>query len=411
MEAKTVFPEDVLEEIFSRLIVRQLLQLRSVSTVWRSIIDKCRFIQKHCKIRYDMLKEEGDIPLFCDHFSGYTEDEDPARFCLISKKLENSISYLTADLNRDCSEYFTGKPEIFNYLFCGGVVNGVVLFRWVAEYFGLWNPAIRELKFIPHPRPNRPENVEEYTNILGLGFDPNCSNFKIIRSTDTVTGQDDRCERTRTYEIYSLTANSWKLLESPRDHRYLDLSMNVGVTDGYFNGAYHWAADEYDSETASDPCRFGLLTFNFSTEVFKLVDAPPPAWNGRPESEWCIDKYKDYLAVIFTSRNFEVKTCHFDIWVVNKFDDDDPTVPSSWKYLFTIGPPIPGCFSLYFRGFAWDGDMLLLIPKLAREGERTAMGEFECSYYNPTTCNHKRLGLEFLNCFRYVESLFPLLKL
>ena len=320
--------------------------------------------------------------------------------------IRDSISYVTADLNRDCSGYFTGKPELFNYLFCGGVVNGVVLFRWAAEYFGLWNPALREFKFIPHPRPNRPENVEEYANILGLGFDPNCSNFKVIRSIDRVSGQDNGCTRTRIYEIYSHKANSWMLLESPKHH--LDLSMNVGVTDGYFNGAYYWAADEYDSESASDPCRFGILSFNFSSEVFKLVDAPPPAWNGRPESEWCIDKYKDFLAVIFTCRNFEDKTCHFDIWVVNKFDDVDPTVPFSWEFLFTIGPPIPECFSLYFRGFAWDGDMLLLVPKMAREGERIPAGEYECSYYNPTTCNHKRLGLEFLNCFRYVESLFAL---
>ena len=101
---------------------------------------------------------------------------------------------------------------------------------------------------------------------------------------------------------------------------------------------YYWPTEEYGRETASDPCRFGILSFNFSTEVFKLVEAPPPAWKGRSESEWCSDKFKDFLAVIFTCGNFEHKVSHFDIWVVNKFDDDDPTVPLSWQNLFTIGP-------------------------------------------------------------------------
>ncbi|KAJ8431270.1 hypothetical protein Cgig2_011123 [Carnegiea gigantea] len=327
--------------------------------------------------------------------------EDVLEAILSRLTLENDIIYLTSDLIRDFSQHCTDKPmKLFNFLFCGGVVNGVVLFRW-AEYYWLWNPAIREFKSIPQPRPDRaqPDKLKEYTTFFGMGFDQNCNDFKIIRSVKSMIEEDDGWEEKHIYEIYSLRANSWKRVESP-SYR-LGLSMNSRVPDGYFNGAYYWPTEVYDSETASNPCRFGILSFNFSTEVFKLVDAPPPTWKVRSESEWCIDKYKDFLAVIFTRGNFEDKVCSFDIWVVNKFDDDDPTVPLSWQNLFTIGP-IPCGHNLLFRAFAWDGDMLLVVPGTT--------GRSECAFYNPTTCSLKRLGMLLTNCLRYVESLFPLSK-
>ena len=173
MEAKSVFPEDVLEEILSRLTARKLLQLRSICKLWCFTIDKHSFIQKHHQTQYAQLKETGDIPLFCNNaYSTCLLEDDPTHFCLLSNKLENDIIYLTSDFIRDFSQHCTDKPVMsFNFLFCCGIVNGIILFPW-AEFYWLWNPAIRELKSIPQPRPDRalPDNLKEYRPSLVWGL-------------------------------------------------------------------------------------------------------------------------------------------------------------------------------------------------------------------------------------------------
>ena len=123
------------------------------------------------------------------------------------------------------------------------------------------------------------------------------------------------------------------------------------------------------------PHRFGLLCYNFSTEVFQIIDPPPPAFKDGPQWEWCVSRYKDFLAVIFTSKDEDENVGCFETWIVTKFDDDDPTVPSTWEHLFTIGP-IPAYDDLWFSAFLFDGDMVLTVQ--GGLGASNTVGGHEC---------------------------------
>ena len=192
-ESKKTFPEDFLEAILSRLTVRQLLRLRCINKLWHSTIDKASFIQRHYQTQYDMLYQEDAIPLFCDKPSVFGLEEDPVEFYIVSKRLENDILCLTSDLDRDSSPHFTDKQELFNSLICSGVVNGVALLQWKGQNLGVWNPATREFKPIPHPRPNNPDNLKEgIANFLGLG---SILSITISRLFDPLNGSDDSIRR------------------------------------------------------------------------------------------------------------------------------------------------------------------------------------------------------------------------
>jgi len=93
----------------------------------------------------------------------------------------------------------------------------------------------------------------------------------------------------------------------------------------------------------------------------------------------------------------------FETWIVTKFDDDDPAVPSTWEHLFTIGP-IPAYDGLWFSAFLFDGDMVLTVQ--GGPGASNTVGGHECVIYSPTTWTMKSLGVGLTSCLIYVESLF-----
>ncbi|KAJ8431999.1 hypothetical protein Cgig2_027002 [Carnegiea gigantea] len=357
---------------------------------------------RHYHAQYDMLHQEDAIPLFCDKPSVFGLEEDPVQFYIVSKKLENDVLCLTPDLIRDSSPHFIDRPELFNSLICAGVVSGVALLHWKGEYLGLWNPATREFKAIPHPRPNNPDNVKEgIANFLGFGFDFKCNDFKVIRSIEWMIRLETGWERTYIYEMYSLRSDSWKTLEVPHNVPCHCLYMHESVTDGYFNGVHYWPANELDD--AFNTRHIWMLTFNFSTNTLKLIDPPPRVCGEGPKWEWSVGKYKEFLAAIFTGRNEEDHECVFQIWIVTKFDDDDPVIPVSWQNLFTIGP-VPAFDGLWFSAFLTDDDLLLTVQ--GGEGATETVGGFECALYSPSTGALKRMGIGLGNCLRYVESLY-----
>jgi len=238
MDVKSTISEDFLEEILCRLTVKQLLQLRCVSKLWSSVIDTSSFSHKHHDFQYAILKEEDDVPFFCDKPSIYGLKEDPTQFYLLSKKIQKDILCLTPDLRRDNSHYFKtdDDPNEFNSLFCVGVVNGVALLHWNKENFGFWNPATREFKVVSHPQSNQPDNVKEsIASFIGFGYDSKFNDFKIVRSILWIIRKPDgEWERDTIYGMYSLRANTWKKFEFPWYIR-----MNTCVTDGYFNGVHY----------------------------------------------------------------------------------------------------------------------------------------------------------------------------
>ena len=396
MEAISTFSEDLLEQILCRLTVRQLLQLRCASKLWCSLLAKNSFCTEHYQYQFaKLIKEKRNIPLFSD-------DPFGPEFYLITKDLENIVQCLTPDVRQDSAPYFSSDPELFSSLLCSDLVNGIVLFHMHAERLALWNPATREFRVVPHPRLDKPDNVtviERFGRFLGMGFDPKSYDFRIVRETDWTVGDETNWKRNFICEMYSLKANCWKSCEFP----WPSLHMNRIFADGYFNGVHYWPANIGPSDSEF---RFVLLSFDFTTEMFKLVEPPPPInadvnnESVRKWEEYDVGKYMEFLAITVTRKSSQDDARHFDLWIAREFDVDDGNgVPSSWQHLFTVGPVPAAWDELFFHAFLVDGDVLVNVQDWKSS---------ETTLYNPTTQTFKQLGVGVARNLIYVESLFRL---
>ncbi|KAH9614553.1 hypothetical protein KSS87_007177 [Heliosperma pusillum] len=378
-----ILPEDLLVEILLRLPVRQLLRLRCVCKSWCALIDDVNFIKRHYELQYAICKADGDIPFICwgPQFDIF---DNNLQVCILSKQFGDVPLDLKPDLVRDTAPSFASAPHLINEGLFVGCVKGLVCYIWGLRDLGLWNPATREFKAVA-PWLYNPIHLYQL-NLIGFGFDCISNDFKIVRGNCSDDG-------ILSYEVYSLTTNSWKSLSEPST---LVRPFKGPFAEAYLNGVCYWPVSSALSDTAS------ILSFNFSTEVFMVFNEPQNSIGPeiKFEPDWAITVYKECLANVVRRTDWEKAECSFDVWVVTEFDDDSG-VPKSWQHLFTMGP-FPSSDGLEFARFRMDGDVLFAI--------RGPGAEEESSLYNLSTGVFKDFECYLGTFFDYVESLFPLSK-
>lgn len=149
--------------------------------------------------------------------------------------------------------------------------------------------------------------------------------------------------------------------------------------DTCFNGVYYWTAELLKN----DDRIFRILSFNFSTEVFRFSDPPQralPLEYKIGEFKYEIGLYNECLALFFTRSVFGMDESSVDIWVVTKFDDNFG-VPMAWQCLISIKPISE--INPWVRAQRMDGDLLF------------AIDNWELSLYNPPTGKFRKLGINF----------------
>ncbi|KAK9707432.1 hypothetical protein RND81_07G197500 [Saponaria officinalis] len=392
---KEVFlPKDIVFEILLRLPVRHLLRVRCVCKSWCAIIDDPNFMMRHHRTQISICEAHyGDIPIISIAPYAIAEDNSLICFCvaLLSKQNGDVDINMKPDLVRDTAGYFAPGPDFGLGLLDGGdlvnITNGIVCLCW-DNNLGLWNPATREFKAIPPWREPCSVFIKGcYFDFFGFGFDSISNDFKIVR---VIRYQDDVFGG---YEVYSLTTSSWKkrLEDVPPSIYSL---RNRSSVSAYLNGVCYWFFDETDVEV--------IVSFNFSTEVFKVFNPPHNVVGSKTGYEYkrVLTLYKDRLALVVSRFDMVKAMSSFDVWVVTEFEDDSK-IPVSWQHLLTIGP-LSSSDGLTFSAFGMDGDVLL-----TKEPDDDDLSGYS-SLYNPSTGTLKRLDSCLYNYYRYVESLFPL---
>lgn len=395
METNCILPEDLFEGILSRLQVRDLLRLRCVSKSWRALIDDPCFIWKQHCVQYAMHKANGDVPLLL--WKRLSSIEGPPNQCSLLSKQQGYDTVLNwiPDVERDTYSILPNDPDIHLQVFCRGSSNGIICFEFNAydveglgrDSFtcGLWNPASRDFKIVAYP--HVPDQLTRgHFCVAGFGFDPLSNDFKIVARTAVVS------DVILVYMVYTLSTDSWKRVHVPC-LLGSNASGEPSTMDTCLNGVYYWTASLLHNEN----CIFRILSFNFSTELFRFSDPPqealPLVYRANFEFMYDIGLYNECLALFFTRSVFGVAGASVDIWVVTQFDDDFG-VPLAWQCLisikttFELGPS--------FRAQRIDGDLLF---STYFDG---------LSLYNPTTGMFRNLGVDCDFCFRYVGSLYPL---
>lgn len=414
-------PEDLIEGILSRLPVIALMRFRCVSKSWRSLIDHPTFILTHYHLHYSLHKSQANMPLFLWRYQtcSFPVNLDDQSICHI---LHNDLLFdMTADLQRD-TKLALNYPGVLTLesrvclLRVIGISNGIVCLNMCCDFqnglnqYGvswkdccvLWNPATRDIKVIPDtdaPDQEKPPRIDP----VCFGFDNFTNDFKVVvkffTHSDGISSPiiffDESIGISVAFEVYSLSTDSWKRMP------YFDANIFPSQMDACLNGVYYWTSNQ------TNTCLpFCIVSYNFSTEVFKVSDPPqcaaPPANSSLSESRQCIGLYKECLALIFMRTTPGEAIAKVDIWVVTKFDDEDFGVPLEWQCLLIIEPFPTSPLTFCVMTPRMDGQLLL------RTSDADPSNN-EWSLYDPETRKIKSLGIRWLsNCFRYVESLFPL---
>ncbi|CAI9762238.1 unnamed protein product [Fraxinus pennsylvanica] len=155
-------PEDVIINIYLRLPVKSLLRFKCVCKSWCSIITSSRFIYEHLDMA---LADNRKSRLLIMHHASDTSD-----FFLFTNDQLTTPTPLTIPKKDPC--YFT----IIGH--CHGLL---CLFDGNSELC-LWNPATREIKYIPSspfPPPRTIHGDEDAE--FGFGFDWKTRDYKVVK--------------------------------------------------------------------------------------------------------------------------------------------------------------------------------------------------------------------------------------
>ncbi|XP_049407140.1 F-box/kelch-repeat protein At3g23880-like [Solanum stenotomum] len=160
-------PVELVTEILFRLPVKSLLQFRSVSKSWLSLISSPEFVKNHLLLS----ASNKDYTHYGVMFKVASSAIHVVTVCSLSSLLHHPVKE-AIDLD------YPGKyPKDHRYPRIVGSVNGLIclansLFNGVQELF-LWNPSTRKYNRLPNYRLHRPRGhccLQEHRGKCNFGF-------------------------------------------------------------------------------------------------------------------------------------------------------------------------------------------------------------------------------------------------
>lgn len=312
-------PEEVWANIFTRLPVKTLLQIRSVCKLFGSIISNPAFISAHIKktinqshsrtllLRYLIEKEKQQK----EHYLLFTDSNDR----------KNAIFDET-----NCRKLeFPFKTRSKYHFRIVGSCNGLICLSDDNDFdtsgIILWNPSIKRFLNLPNPRVTS-RNYGSYMYVLGFGYDETSDDYKVVRVA-YMKGRRGRDLIPPEVELYSLNSRSWR-------------SFNTGAPpygifgytwlQAFVNGAVHWVGYDPCVVKGNDSCGL-IVAFDLRDEVFREVMLPSCleqcAWDVHITVFW------GKLAVLHYDYGAHKNFC--TVWVMEEYGLAD-----SWTKLYTV---------------------------------------------------------------------------
>ncbi|WOH12842.1 hypothetical protein DCAR_0832351 [Daucus carota subsp. sativus] len=202
------FTDDLWTEILLRLPIKTLLQFKSVSKSWFSIISSHRFATSHLA-----MAAKDDQILIAHHDVGDYEMEDENSFSLFHLGSGRILKNLGFPFSQ--GEY--PSTEEFSRLIgsdCGIVCVYVSVSAWRATKqdvdIYLWNPATKHSKILP---PHTTVLDHRSNMALGFGFDHVDLDFKLVRVVPCDLSAPVHSTEANLAEIYSSNRNAWRKIE------------------------------------------------------------------------------------------------------------------------------------------------------------------------------------------------------
>ncbi|KAF5938243.1 hypothetical protein HYC85_025749 [Camellia sinensis] len=160
-------PEDVVNEILSRLPVKSLLRFKCVCKYWYTLIKSLDFISKHFN------QENNNVRLLVHY---YISDIDRYAIAFFLNETLVGIPPLLENFDHlqipDPMRHVVGPIDDIFLVYTYGYSDG--------NRMALWNPAMREFRLFHVLEPIFPPNFHVVVNVVGFGLDPLTRDYKII---------------------------------------------------------------------------------------------------------------------------------------------------------------------------------------------------------------------------------------
>ncbi|PHT55762.1 hypothetical protein CQW23_04248 [Capsicum baccatum] len=265
-------PEEIFEDIFSRLPVNTLLRFKCLGKHWGTLFSTPRFIS--------------------EHLNKFSSDPD-ANYILFDTWGRTDLTPV-----RNLSRMINlNQPRDFYYNAVGSV-NGLVCLTSNDFYtpICLWNPLINQCMFLPLPNVKRPTLVS-----VGFGYEQNSDDYKVMRVINYYNGRQET-----KLEVYSTKSGSWRKV---KNDVYVKVKNAVFSTncDAIVEGFTYWFI------TNENGLKTALASFDLRSEVFSIIPVPEVL----ATESYSLRAMNSHgsLALLAHSSEDEFKKC-LEVWVI-----------------------------------------------------------------------------------------------
>ncbi|KAM0030922.1 putative F-box domain-containing protein [Helianthus debilis subsp. tardiflorus] len=254
-------PLEIQAEIIMRIPVKSLLQFRSVSKAWKSLIDSSDFINRYSSQQQHLLVRLRFVKY--DHLENF-------RF--------SKTKYVTIvdDVTFPHQRVSLTHPAFVNMLLSHRIIGNSHGLLCLYGCYGLetimavvWNVSIK--KAIAVVVPNVANGV--YTTFVGFGVCPTTNDPKIVKITDIIHWEDVESIPDSIpwqVEVFTLSTGAWR---SPY-HNLPRTSIQFGNWQAYVEGFCYWLATDRSIVDAGFEGYNRIISFHLTSEEFREVNLP-----------------------------------------------------------------------------------------------------------------------------------------
>ncbi|KAK8626672.1 hypothetical protein V6N13_134305 [Hibiscus sabdariffa] len=296
------WPEDLATSILLRFPVKSIIRFKCVSTTWRCFFDNPNFVSQHLRIS----KKNQRIVV------GYTDEHEQD-----DKKVLRMFHDTTLATFDDWLPQFhalgVGQFCLHDGLVC---VWDMINFR-----IGLWNPATREIRFLPEYYTDIKRR--RYLNRIGFGSDPILNEYKVIFFVKNLKSHKTPLLPWLRCAVYKISTDSWRELKR-EELDLLEEKMYINIRNACVNGVCYWVVSKHFS--------YYVLAFDIRNEVLKLIEWPHiPDTQQNARGDLVIIPNIDCISLWISDSYADSHTSNHDFWVLSEQGQ-------YWTKLLTIGP-------------------------------------------------------------------------
>ncbi|KAI3467559.1 hypothetical protein Pfo_024222 [Paulownia fortunei] len=201
-------PQEIYQEILSRLPVKSLVRFKSVCKSWNTLISDPQFSKLHLK---------------------QSTDQNRMRFMFLDDYCHSTLAYAAPDgtskINRPM--HADESESCVDFL---ASCNGLFCIRNAEDDLFFWNPSTRESKRIPGSTIEFPMYSCTWASVFfGLGYHSASDDYKLVR-----VSMFDSADFQTEVKVYSRNTDAWKRI---RDFPY---DFPHGRSGVFVSGGLHW---------------------------------------------------------------------------------------------------------------------------------------------------------------------------